>query len=399
MFLRAKLSERIKNYVYFCRMFFLKRFYWLAACCMVFLMSCNRTQNSATESGAKPDSVLKPKYATGFVIEYYRNYKTVIVFNPWKKGSVQAKYYILNRKGIRTPDESKTVVAPLRSIAATSATHYAYLAALNELSSVTGISSPQLVYNPELIRRCKTGQTIDLGDAFSLNVEKTLALHPQVLMMSSYNQADVAAERIARSGIPVVFNNEWMETSPLGRAEWIKFVAAFYNKERAAETIFNRVEYGYLNMKALARKAKDRPDIMVGSNFKGTWYVPSGKGFMGNLLADANVRYCFAADTTTGSIPVNFEQALQHFVDAGIWLNCAAKSLKGLLQNDVRYGLFRAYKQKQVYTLDNRINASGGNDFWEGGVLHPDVILADFIRIVHPELLPGYRLFYMTKLE
>lgn len=375
------------------------RFYWLAACCISFLVSCGHAQHSETEAGAKPDSVLKPKYATGFVIEYYRNYKTVIVFNPWKKGAVQAKYFITNHKDAATPDVSKTVVAPVHSIAATSATHYAYIAALNELSSVTGISSPQLVYNPDLIRQCKTGRTIDLGDAFSLNVEKTLALHPQLVMMSSYNQADVAADRIARSGIPVVFNNEWMETSPLGRAEWIKFVAAFYNKERDANAIFNRVERSYSKMKTLARQAQKSPGVMIGGNFKGTWYVPSGKGFMGNLLADANVRYCFAADTATGSIPINFEQALQRFVNADIWLNCAAKSLQGLLQSDVRYGLFRAYKQKQVYTLDNRMNASGGNDFWEGGVLHPDLILADFIKIVHPELLPGYRLFYMTKLE
>jgi iron complex transport system substrate-binding protein len=375
------------------------RFYWLAACCISVLVSCGHAQHSETEAGAKPDSVLKPKYATGFVIEYYRNYKAVTVFNPWKKGAVQAKYFITNHKEVGTPDVSKTVVAPVHSIAATSATHYAYIAALNELSSVTGISSPQLVYNPDLIRQCKAGGTIDLGDAFSLNVEKTLALHPQFVMMSSYNQADVAADRIARAGIPVVFNNEWMETSPLGRVEWIKFVAAFYNKERDADLIFNRVERGYLKMKALARRAQKCPGVMIGGNFKGTWYVPSGKGFMGNLLADANVRYRFAADTTTGSIPINFEQALQRFADADIWLNCAAKNLKGLLQSDVRYGLFRAYKQKQVYTLDNRINASGGNDFWEGGVLHPDLILADFIKIVHPELLPGYRLFYMAKLE
>ncbi|MBP1640943.1 MAG: periplasmic binding protein [Bacteroidetes bacterium] len=395
----------MENYVYFCRKFnsspIFMRFYWFAACCLWFLVlaSCSQKGNQEAETSAKPDSILKPKYASGFVIEYYRNYKAVVVFNPWKKGVVQAKYYIVERKGVLTPDKQKTIEAPVHFMAATSATHYAFIAALNELPSVKGISSPQLVYNSDLIHRCKIGQTIDLGDAFSLNVEKAMALHLQALMMSSYNQADAAAERIVRSGIPVVFNNEWMETSPLGRAEWIKFVAAFYNKEKVADTVFNRVERGYLAMKVLARKAKNFPDVMIGGSFKGTWYVPSGKGFMGNLLADANVRYCFTSDTTTGSIPVNFEQALQHFMNARIWLNCDAKSLKGLLQSDARYGLFRAYKQKQVYSLNNRINASGGNDFWEAGVLHPDLILSDFIRIVHPELLPGYQLFYMTKLE
>jgi iron complex transport system substrate-binding protein len=238
-----------------------------------------------------------------------------------------------------------------------------------------------------------------LGDAFSLNVEKTMSLKPQAVMMSSYNQTDAAAERISQAGIPVIFNNEWMETSPLGRAEWIKFVAVLYNKEKLADSIFRQTEQKYLAAKALASQAKDTPEVMIGSSFKGTWYMPSGKGFMGNLLADAKVKYHFANDTTSGSIPVNFEQALQSFASAQVWLNCDAKNMNSLMQSDARYGLFKACKDKRVYSLYNRINESGGNDFWEDGVLHPELILQDFIKAVHPELLPDYKTVYVAQLK
>jgi iron complex transport system substrate-binding protein len=361
------------------------------------LSACNH--KAATDVVTKPDSVWIPKYAKGFVIEYYPNYKCVVVFNPWKKGAVQARYYIVNDKNIATPDKYRTVVAPLHSVVATSASHYAYIAALNQLPSITGVASPQLIYHPALTAQYKAGKIVDLGDAFCLNVEKTMALKPQAVIMSSYNQTDAAAERISQAGIPVLFNNEWTESSPLGRAEWVKFVAVFYNKEKAATALFKEIEQRYTVIKRLAARARTTPEIMVGSSFKGTWYIPSGKGYMGCLLADAKVNYYFANDTTSGSIPLNFEQALQHFSNARVWLNCDARNLSGLLKNDSRYGLFRACKEKQVYSLYNRINATGGNDFWEGGVLHPDAILSDFVKALHPELLPNYHLYYVKKID
>jgi iron complex transport system substrate-binding protein len=321
------------------------------------------------------------------------------VFNPWKKGEVQARYYIVSDKQTTVPDKNATILAPMQSVAATSATHYGLNAALDKIPSITGVAAPQLIYNSALIARVKAGKIIYLGDAFSLNVEKTMSLRPQVLMMSSYNQTDAAAERIAQSGIPVVFNNEWTETSALGRAEWLKFVAAFYNKEKEAALQFAALEGRYNEMKRLAATAKQAPVVMIGSSFKGTWYMPSGKGYMGKLLADANVSYYFANDTTTGSIPLNLEQALQHFSNAPIWLNCDARSRGELVKSDSRYQLFAAYRNDQVYSLYNRANTQGGNDFWEGGVLHPDLILSDFIKVVHPELLPAYELYYVKKLK
>ena len=394
--------KALKNNVYFCQKYLkMSRFFFLrlSVVLLLFPLLSACSHSGANSNATTPDSSATVAYAKGFAIDYFAHYTRVTVFNPWKKGAVQACYYVTYKANTSTPDKSKTVVAPLTSLAATSATHYAFVAALHQLLSITGISSPQLVYNPELLQQFQHGHITDLGDPFSLNVEKTMALKPQALMMSSYNQTDPAAERISQAGIPVIFNNEWMETSPLGRAEWIKFVAVFYHKEKMADSIFNALEKRYLSIQSLALKAEKKPSVMIGNNFKGTWYVPSGKGFMGHILADAQLNYFFATDTTTGSIPINFEKALQHFVDADIWLNCDVDYLQALPASDTRYSLFKAYRNKQVYTLKQRVTAAGGNDFWEGGVMHPDLILSDFVKVLHPELLPDYQLTYVKKLE
>lgn len=393
----------MNNIPYFCAVFYSDRMI-IRILTTLFIGSCiclftGCRLGKPTSSVIEPDSVCVPAYAKGFCIEYYPSYKCVVVFNPWKPGRVQARYYVVSSSGVSTPDPAKTIVAPLHAVAATSASHYAFIAALNQLHSITGLSSPKLVYNPDLIKAYKSGRVVDLGDAFSLNVEKTMALKPQALMMSSYNQTDVAAERIARSGIPVLFNNEWMETTPLGRAEWVRFVAAFYNKEREATLLFGGLVKRYNAMKQLAAGVQEKPSVMVGGSFKGTWYMPSGKGYMGRMLADAGASYYFAGDTTQGSIPLNFEQALQHFSNAGVWLNCDAASLSALVKGDSRYALFKACKERQVYSQYCRVTATGGNDFWEGGVLHPDLILADFIKALHPALLPRYQMYYLKKLE
>ena len=369
----------------------------MAVLLLSLLFACRHSSSDPTTS--QPLASAQIRYATGFAIDYFSHYKRITVFNPWKKGAVQAYYYVVDKANTSTPDQSKTIVAPLQTIAATSATHYAFITAIDKQFTISGIASPQLVYNPVLLQQYHNGKIVDLGDAFSLNVEKVLSLKPQALMMSSYNQADPAAERIAQAGIPVVFNNEWMETSPLGRAEWIKFVAAFYNKEQMADSIFNNLEKGYLSIKRMASKVTHKTSVMIGCNFKGTWYMPSGRGYLAQILADAQVNYYFANDTTTGSIPVNFEQVLLHFATADVWLNCDATDIQSLLACDTRYGLFKACKDKKVYTLRQRMTPAGGNDFWENGVLHPDLILSDYIKVLHPELLPDYQLTYVKKLE
>jgi iron complex transport system substrate-binding protein len=218
-------------------------------------------------------------------------------------------------------------------------------------------------------------------------------------MMSGYNQNDPYAVRVSQAGIPVLFNNEWMEKSLLARAEWIKFVSVFYDKEKVADSIFSSIENQYLSIKNKAKSIKNKPNIMAGSNFRGTWYMPGGSSFMGQLFADAGANYYFKNDTTTGSLPLNFEMVLKNFSNTDIWLNCSFLSINDLNIADSKHELFQPVKKQQVYNFNKRQLPSTANDFWESAVARPDLLLADVIAILHPDLMPNYQLVYADKLK
>lgn len=360
------------------------------------LTSCVN-KSSKTENIHTSDS-LELGYAQGFAIKYFPDYKEVIVFSPWVKGAVYARYYLVNNADKKTPTDGTKLRIPLQTLAATSVTHFEFLSLLGELQTVNAVCSPNIIYNKEINKRIGEGKIADLGDAFNINVEKTLQLKPEAVMMSGYNQNDPYAKRVSQAGIPVIFNNEWMETSLLARAEWIKFVAAFFNKEKQADSIFAEVDKRYNDIKTKAAGLKTKPTVMAGENFRGTWYMPAGHSYMGRLFADAGANYFYSTDTTSGSIPLNVETVLKNFSETDVWLNCNFNSLDELVKTDAKHAFFRPVKLKQVYNFNKRKLPSTANDFWESAVARPDLLLSDVIAILHPELLPGYELVYAEKL-
>lgn len=359
---------------------------------------------SCTPKSTKPDNTkatnsVKLSYAQGFAIKYFADYKEVIVYSPWVKGTEYARYYLVKDAKTKTPADGTKVKVPLQTLVATSVTHFEFLSLLGELQTVNGVCSPNIIYNREINRRIGEGKIADLGDAFNINVERTLQLKPAAVMMSGYNQNDPYAHRVSQAGIPVIFNNEWMETSLLARAEWIKFVAVFYDKEKQADSIFADVDKRYNDVKTKAAAVKIKPNIMAGSNFRGTWYMPSGHNYMGKLFADAGSNYFYAKDTTAGSLPLNVETVLKNFSESDVWLNCNFNSLDDLVRSDAKHAYFRPVKLKQVYNFNKRLLPSTANDFWESAVARPDLLLSDVIAILHPEILPGYELVYAQKLK
>ncbi len=364
----------------------------------VFLILSCTTKNAKPEKEQKSDS-LKLAYAKGFAIKYFTDYKELIVYSPWVKGTEYARYYLVTDIKIKTPSNGTKVQIPLKTLAATSVTHFEFLSLLKELQTVTAVCSPEIIYNAEINKRMGEGKISDLGNAFNINVEKTLQLKPNAVMMSGYNQNDPYAVRVSQAGIPVIFNNEWMETSLLARAEWIKFVAAFYDKEKQADSVFCTVDKRYNEIKNKATAVKFKPSIMAGSNFRGTWYMPSGCNYMGKLFADAGANYFYANDTTAGSLPLNVETVFKNFSETDVWLNCNFKSLDDLVKADSKHAYFRPVKLKQVYNFNKRLLPSTANDFWESAVARPDLLLSDVIAILHPEILPGYQLVFAEKIK
>ncbi len=365
---------------------------------LMLLASCVRQQEENIPY-SQPGDTLTVTHAGGFYVHYHEAYKEVVVINPWQKEEVFARYYLVSSRDQEVPSNGMKIVVPVKTVAITSATHTEFLQLLSVISDVTGICSPNLIYNPFLRERIERNELVDLGDSFSINVEKTMLLNPDMVVMSGYNQNDPNAKRLMQAGVPVVYNNEWMEGSLLARAEWIRFMSLFWNKEHEADSIFCNIESDYLRVKELASATNVKPTIMSGSNFRGTWYKPGGGSFMARLYSDAGGSYFYANDSSRGSLPLQVETVIRNFADADVWLNCNFKTIDELLEADRKHALFSPVANARVYHFNKRMLPSGANDYWESAIARPDLLLMDVIKMLHPELLPEHDLVYAGKLE
>ena len=372
-------------------LFYILVIIWLCAC-------ANKTKNETTLlTDVEKMSI---QYAKGFDVFYNDDYKTVVVYNPWNEGEIQQTYFLVDNISTKTPNDGIKILIPVDNIAISSSTHVEFLNLLGELSTVKGACTPHLIYNDTIRSRYATGMIQSLGDAHNVNLEQLLHLRSDIYFAASYNQQDEQAKRLQHSGVNLVFNNEWTEQSVLARAEWLKFVAVFYNKENLADSIFSQIEHDYLNAVAIAQSVNIRPTVMAGANFKGTWYMPSGSSYMARLFADAGADYFYKDETSTSaSLALNFETVLNHFHDVDIWLNAPTTTLEALYQMDSRHNLFRSAREGRVYAFYRRTLPDGANDFWESAVARPDLVLKDLIWAIHPHLIPDYIPTYIIQLN
>ena len=337
------------------------------------------------------------QYAKGFAIEQCEGYSLVTIADPWKEGSVMQRYYLTKEPEQFHFTDGTVLQIPIRRLAATSCTHVGFLDALGETGSLCGICSPSLVYTsiPSVAEGCA-----DLGDAMQVNGERVLLTHPDAIMISTYVQGDGARQYLEKSGLPVIYNNEWMERNPLGRAEWIRLVGAFFDKQATADSLFREIVRKYTALEQLVTDSvRVKKTLLAGNNFRGTWYMPSGVVYTGQLYRDAGADYYYQNDSTNGSLPLSVENVLLHFKDADVWVNSTSRSLQELAMADEKHTWFKAYQTGEVYNFLRRSEPTGANDFWESAVVHPEKILADLIYILYPELLPEHELYYAEKLK
>lgn len=328
------------------------------------------------------------QYAKGFQVEYHADYKKVTVHNPWG-GSPSVYYLYRQQKPSHLPSEAQAIQIPLKSVATASCTHIGFLDRLGLLSKVKGACNLSVVYHPAFRQAAAEGLVSDLGDNYAINAEKTLALGVDAFFWSGYGQQDAKVNFLRQAGLPIIENNEWMETDLLARAEWLRFMAVFFDQEALADSLFQETVASYQALKLLA--AQDSlttpKSLMVGENFRGTWYVPGGRSYMAQLFRDAGAHYRFADDTSTGSLALSLERVLRDMGHADIWVGADAASLAELAAQDARYTWFDAYKNKAVYSYNRRFTPQGGNDFWESGVVRPEWLLSDFVKLLHPHLM------------
>lgn len=321
------------------------------------------------------------RYARGFVVKDSADCKVADIYSPWNRETVMQ--HVVFR-----PERKRG--AELR-LATTSCTQVGMLDAVGMKDCIVGASTRELVYTP------LSDDVPDLGADMSPKYEQIVDVKPDVMLMVSYAEDNPMARQLSRLGIEYVFINEWMEDHPLGRAEWIRLVGLLTGKEAEADSLFEAVCSKYEALAAQPIEGEKRW-IFSGQDFRGTWYVPAGDTYMGQLFRDAGANYRYDSDRRGQSIPLTLEQALQDFSEADVWVGCTAKSRKELLMIDERHSWLKAFQEGEVYNFYRRSTETGGNDFWESGVVHPEEILMDLRQLLYPNEMPERELRFAQKL-
>lgn len=345
---------------------------------------------------------LQPTYAEGFSWKRDGGALWVDVTYPFP-GARQGYRYLLVKRGDPVPahdTETQVIFTPVQRIVCTSTTHLPLLDYLGATQTLVGFPTTDYISSEKMRARVDAGQVVDVGVDKGMDLEKLIALKPDVVMGYSMSSDLGQLKKIKELGIPVVTNAEYLEKHPLGRAEWIRFMALLMGKEDVADSVFQAIEQAYLETAQQAAQQVKRPTVMSGVLYGDGWFLPGGKNYAARLLADAGCQYLWAADSTQGFLELSFESVYAQAREADLWIGVANfKTLAELKATEPRYELFKPFRQQGVYTYDKRHGARGGSEFLELGYLRPDLILKDLVKIAHPDLLPGYELFFHERLK
>jgi len=375
---------------------------------LVFFLSCNQPEEKkAASSVASSDtSAIVPttiRYAKGFRIDYYGHYK-VLSLVVHTAGQQDTLHYLLLHEGSAPPADRAgmpVIRIPVKSMVVLSSSHVGLAEFAGVGDRIVGLGSLQYISSPAVRQRIAAGAVKEVGLDNAVNNELIVALHPStVLTMSNPDITSAKNRTLTDAGIPIMPIAEWLETTPLGRAEWVKLFAALTDREAVVNKKFDSVAGEYQRLAALGHGASPHPSVIIGMPYKGSWYMPAGDSYMVRLLNDAGADYHWKDSKGTGSLSLNFEMVAPVALKADYWFNLGTVDSKAaVVASDARFGQFACFRNGALYNNTLRTNDIGANDYWESGVANPQRILADLIRIMHPDLLPKDSLYYYKQLK
>lgn len=368
----------------------------------------NLTEGCITEYDAEtdyfPDKV-SIDYAVGLEVSYFNNYKVVRATTPWPgAGPEDAFEYVLVQCGTPAPEgfeNAQFIEVPTGNLITLSATQLPHISELGLIDKLIGIEYAAYITNEEVRDLVAAGEVIEVGGSPTLDIELVLEAEPSIVMSYSAGIPEYDSHPILlEAGVFVAMNNEWVEVSPLGRAEWLKFTALFYNEEAAANALFDEREAQYQELTALvADLSEDEKPLILPNAFSAyseAWNIPGDGSYIGQLVHDAGGRLVLGdspeSSGQTGSVPFDFEVVYEEGLEADFWVlgEFGVFTLDDLLALDERYADFAPVANGTIWNNNALVNEDGGNAYWEEGVTHPEILLADLIAILHPDLLPDY---------
>jgi len=359
---------------------------------------CKNETNSETK--VSPQSIVH--YAKGFSIENYIGYSIVTVKNPWPKATKTYTYILKEKNGI-VPDSLKhnlIINIPIKNIVVTSTTHIPSLEMLDEVNTLIGFPHIAYISSEKFRARIDAGKIKELGNNHDLNTEVLLDLQPDVIIGYGIDNKNPTLDNLQKSGLKVMLNGDWNEENALGKAEWIKFFGALYGKQKQATALFTKIEKDFLKTIRIANMAKTMPTILAGDMFEDRWYLPRGTSWGSLLLKQANGNYLWKKTTGTGSLSLSFETVFEKAKSADVWITSGQfSSLNEMTNSNPHYAKFDAFRNKNVYSFSGNKGKTGGIIYYELAPNRPDIVLKDIVKILHPELLIGYKPFFFKKLQ
>lgn len=342
------------------------------------------------------------KYAEGFDIIEENGVKKLIIKAAYQNSKEVFEYSIIQRrKNTIANKNNKTIEVPVKHFVTTSTTHIPMIELLDEENAIIGFPNATYISSEKTRALIDKGNIVEIGKESSLNTEILLHLQPELVVGYSVASADKSLSTLKKAGIKVIYNGDWLEETPLGRAEWIKFFGVLFDKEQQADSIFNVIETNYLEAKKIALKATKKPTILSGAIMsKDIWNLPAGNSFVATFLKDANVDYLWEKTEGKGSLSLSFESVFDKAQNADFWIAPGYFSTqKQLVNNNSLYAKFNAFKNDKIYTPTTKKGITGGVIYYELAPTRPDFVLKDIIKITNPDLLPKYKLTFFEKMN
>lgn len=371
--------------------------------CLIFIsfffIQCNKKEDS--NSKIKNNNIVK--YASGFSIEKHEGYTIIEVTNPWPNASKKFKYILKDKNSQiheKSFDNAIIINVPVKKIVVTSTTHIPSLEMLGVENSLIGFPKLDYISSEKIRTLIHQNKITELGNNQSLNTEKLLYLNPDVIIGYGLDNSNPVLSNLEKNGLNVMFNGDWNEQNPLGKAEWIKFFGAIYGKLDKAEEIFSKIEKEYFKTLNLLTKTTKKPTVLAGDIFEDKWFLPQGKSWAATFLKDAKGNYLWSQTKGTGSLGLSFETVLEQGKNADIWITSGQFStLEEMIHSNPHYNQFKAFKNKNVYSFNSKKGEKGGVLYYELAHNRPDIVIKDIVKILHPNLLKNYKPYFFEKLK
>ena len=338
------------------------------------------------------------EYADLFRVERDTAYTLVTLIDPWNTTRTLRRYVLVDRER-DLPDElpeGTLLRTPLQRVAVFASVHCSILGQLEATNAVAGVCEPHYIKTDSILAGLSNGRIADLGQAYAPDIERIIGIEPEAIITSPVE--NIGYGRVEKIGVPLVEGIDYMESTPLGRAEWIRFFGLLFGKEREADSIFRGTEQRYNELRERTKGVTHRPSVLPEKKISAVWYVPGGESYVAHLFRDAGAEYAWKEDNNSGSLALPFETVFERCGDAEFWLlkyNKPTDMTYGDLQNEYApYQHFEAFRKRNVYGCNTTYVP-----YYEEAPMHPDRVLADFVWIFHPELMPDYAPRYFQKLS